>query len=341
MGKNSKVKMASGRGEDDSELPSSAVSAEVSASAMNDNWTLQSALKRLEFVENENDALRRRMNYHENDIFSTLEVRLEDIKKSYNEQINSLFYEISEGIGPASRRLIVGSGSIATNGKGETFYAQHGRKEFVPRHSLFSIMLSGDENYRTIFNIVLTVLILWGGNFLISDMMHSELGQPNFDLLIWGVVRDLGPFSINWCLMFLATFFVIPLAHVAAEAYDRKDSNFLESAVFYACMIIYTAIQLSFFLFSKFVVSSRSIPFSMPLAVGFMCEQARMSMKMHSYFREKLLCTFFNYRFACRPMSEKETFFLLHVPGKFLVAMLKLTYILSNFELHRDQVFDF
>ena len=113
----------------------------------------------------------------------------------------------------------------------------HGKiKVYVPRESLFSTMLQYEEghNYRflyslydyylryfsltslllcrTIFNIMIAVLLLWGLNIAFDDINFTVLGLPNFDLIVVGF-RDIGPFLLHWIVMFLASFSVIYLAH--------------------------------------------------------------------------------------------------------------------------------
>jgi hypothetical protein len=66
-----------------------------------------------------------------------------------------------------------------------------------------------DENYRTIFNIALCGLFLWGASLAFDDFLRC--GLPNFELITWGIFKDIGPFAFYWFVMFFATFTVVPL----------------------------------------------------------------------------------------------------------------------------------
>lgn len=168
------------------------------------------------------------------------------------------------------------------------------RKVFSPRESILSTMLDHhDENYRTIFNIALCVLILWGLQLAFDD--YTSSGLPNFDLLTWGIFRDIGSFFYYWSIMLSCTFVIIPLAHFAAETKSKTT--------FFLINFLYGSIQVLAFIFSALVVNSSHKQFAMPLAMGFMAEQARMSMKMHSYYREKVVCHTNNYEFVSKPQT--------------------------------------
>ncbi len=248
------------------------------------NLSYDSCLMRLNYVENEKELLQKKLSKLESDTISILEVKLEEIKTSMDFKIQSLskeLYYLFDKAQDESKSVTIKSTNI------------YKRKEFIPRPSIFSIMLSQrDENYRTIFNMVLCVLILWGLNLAFDDMREKQM--PDWDLLTWGIVKDLKPFFIHWLIMFCTSFVIVPLAHFAAESRGFP--------IFQMVVLIYIILQGIAFYYSATVVSYRDTPFSMPLAVGLMAEQARMSMKMHSYFREKILWYRYNGEYACRPV---------------------------------------
>ena len=147
------------------------------------------------------------------------------------------------------------------------------RKVFVPQESpLSKMLLYDDENYKTLSNIFAVCLMLWGSAMFLDDM--DQLGYPNFDLMIWGVFNDVIPFFRNWFILFFCSFFIVPFAHVWAESKHSITRFFLG--------IVYAVLQVGFFTFSAMVVSNQKAQFSMTLAIGFMVEQTRMSMKMYS-----------------------------------------------------------
>jgi sterol O-acyltransferase len=150
------------------------------------------------------------------------------------------------------------------------------------------------ENYRTIFNIALSVLVLWGLSMILDDYMKK--GLPNWDLLFWGLTRDIDLFIKAWLIIFSSTFSIIFLAHGATETRNKYT--------YYSVLFVYTCIQLSLFAYSAWQVSFRAQQMAMPLAMGLMAEQARMSMKMHSYFREKITWKLFNGEYSRAPVTS-------------------------------------
>jgi hypothetical protein len=210
-----------------------------------------------------------------------LEASLEDIKHDFNTKVADLTLELED----------IYNAQNKSSSKKKGF----DRKAFTPQESLLSKMLNyNDENYKTIFNLSVVTLLLWGFALAYDDYEMS--GRLNYDLLLWGIVRDIGPFFQNWIMMFLYSFLVIPFSHWAGET----QSNVL----FYTYITIYTILQLLLFAFSGYIVNCHTPRFAMPLAIGFMAEQSRISMKMHSYFREKILWKRFNEKYASRPKSK-------------------------------------
>ena len=164
--------------------------------------------------------------------------------------------------------------------------------------------------------LAICVLALWGSKLAFYD--YLERGLPNFELLTWGIFRDIQPFFVNWFIMFASTFSIVFLSHFTAES---------KGLMFQVLVLVYILLQLSFFYFSGWVVSSRTVPFAMPLAIGFMAEQARLSMKMHSYFREKVLWHRRRGQYSSQPISAG------HVPvlGLAIPSSEYITQELQNF----------
>jgi len=203
-----------------------------------------------------------------------------------SDEIQGLFSRVGESEG---KERIVHKGTKET------------RKVFVPQDSLLSKMLSyEDENYKTIFNLFVSVLIMWGLSLAFDDFSRSK-GEYHYELLAWGLWRDLEAFAKFWLLMFFMSFVIVPLAHFAAEC--KEQGKWLS---FLFLKLVYVALQVAFFAYSTYIVRSSSPTgglFAVPLGLGFMCEQCRMSMKMHAYMREKVLWRHFAAKYACAPRS--------------------------------------
>ena len=72
--------------------------------------------------------------------------------------------------------------------------------------------------------------------------------------------------------MFCGSFVIVIMAHFSTVSQGFPSLQIL------TC--IYALCQVCLFAYSFFVVYCRTRPFAMPLAVAFMAEQARMSMKV-------------------------------------------------------------
>ena len=260
-----------------------------------DKQTFDASLARLHQLESENMRLQRSIEKVVTESRLYLEASIEDLKLDFNRKIMNLSTHL---------QTVYEENSILNTENSSRLLGAFNRKIFLPRESILSKMLHySDENYKTLFNIAISVLILWGLWLAIED--YDTVGNPNFDLLIWGIFRDLGPFSFNWMIMFVSCFTVIFMAHFAAIS-----KGFPTFQVF---ILIYTCFQLFMFYFSWRVVYLRAVPFAMPLAVGFMAEQARMSMKVHAYFREKILWNRFEAMFSSEPKCS-DNYSLFHLP---------------------------
>jgi sterol O-acyltransferase len=147
-------------------------------------------------------------------------------------------------------------------------------------------------------------------------------GTPNFDLLIWGIFEQLNLFLYYWFLMLISSFLTLYLAHFTLTSQNTLIKGFF--------ILLYMGYQVISFLYSAWVVSSNpysSKPFPLPLAIGFMAEQARLSMKIHSYYREKICCEYFQYQFSAKPQSV----YYPHAKSSLSIAIPTYDYMYSEF----------
>jgi sterol O-acyltransferase len=250
---------------------------------------LDSAQEKLKMIKEEKQKIDEYVSYINIESRMRLEACIEDLKKGLDDKLSTLADSLQTMYRPET---------ALQNKSVRPKRAPNARKEFVPRDSTLSIMLHyNDENYKTIFNIMVIVLLLWGISIAVDDILSpTGQGLPNFDLISWGLLKDLQPFLKHWAIMFLGSFLIIPLAHVSAAS----KSTF----VFFLSVLAYICFQIGAFAFSTWVVMNPLQPFAMSLGMGFMAEQCRMSLKMHSYFREKVCWKRFNEKFACAPKSS-------------------------------------
>jgi sterol O-acyltransferase len=265
-----------------------------------DTATIEASLERLRQLEEENLVFSDRIAKVVTESRLYMEASIEDLKTDFNRKISNLSGQLQS--------VYKENAIVSSSSKSGRTLGPYNRKLFLPRESMLSKMLDhNDENYKTIFNIALSVLFLWGIWLALED--YEEIGIPNFELLTWGIIRDLGPFFANWSVMFFGCFSIVLMAHFAAVSKGFP--------AFGALVGVYASFQIAMFCFSWKVVFCREKRFSLPMSVGFMAEQIRMSMKIHAYFREKVLWERFGGKFASQPKScdaSHSTFFGLPFP---------------------------
>jgi sterol O-acyltransferase len=269
---------------------------------------LDSAQERLRTIQEEKKKIEDYVSYISTESRLRLEVCIEDLKKGLDEKLSELADNLQNVYQPEA---------ATQNKNGQIKRPPNFRKVFVPRDSTLSIMLHyDDENYKTIFNILVIVLLLWGASIAFDDIYSPNgTGLPNIELISWGLFRDSEPFIKHWAVMFMGSFLIVPIAHLSAAC----TSPFL----YILSILAYIMWQICAFWFSTWVVMNPLQPMAMSLGIGFMAEQCRMSLKMHSYYREKVMWKRFNSQYACEPKSAA---IILGVP------IPDTTYLFSEYE---------
>ena len=253
----------------------------VHSGYLEDNLTLEACRDRLRRVTARNEELEQFSTHIATQIHFKLDSTLQELRQKLDDEISDVSNSVKS----------IFSTELQKKTKGDK--VRPTRKIFLPQESpLSKMLLYDDENYKTLSNILAVCLVLWGSAMFLDDV--DQLGYPNYDLLVWAIFEDLVPFFKNWFVLFFASFIIVPFAHVWAE------SKFFLSK--YILVLAYLLLQVAFFTFSAWVVFNDKTQFSMTLAIAFMVEQTRMSMKMHSYLREKVMWQTFN--FSVKPVSS-------------------------------------
>jgi hypothetical protein len=256
--------------------------------------TAESLLQRLQAVEAEKRDLEQYVEHITVESKLKLESSLEELKSGLEGKLNDLSSRLQHMYHPD---ISTGAITRPLKGKRISFDKNLYRKEFIPQESLLSKMLHyNDENYKTIFNIMIVVLVLWACGLAFDDI--TVQGLPDFGLLHWGIVRDFGVFMKYWFGMLAACIVCsLFLAHSIASARNRL--------AYYLSLAVYIAVQIAAFGASTWVIGhSTPARFSMPMAIAFMSEQSRMSMKMHSYIREKVTWQKYGGRLSAEPQTS-------------------------------------
>lgn len=153
-------------------------------------------------------------------------------------------------------------------------------KVHIYRESLLSIMFHNDKNYKTLYYMILNLflyLLLW---VLISD--YKKTGNI-IDVEFWVNTFSGLPIIMGyWLCIFICSFsivFYVKLIQWYSQTYNKIN--------YYLFFLGYLAMQffIYFFVFYKLSQHQFKIPCNLIISI----EMARISMKIHGYFREKIL----------------------------------------------------
>ena len=146
--------------ERDGSTVSHMINSSGSTAVGNLNLNLEASIQRLEVVEEENRRLNKAISRVVSESRMVLESSIVDLQIDFNQKISQLseklqsMYDEDTALHPSLSRP----------------RGLFNRKLFLPRESLLSTMLHhNDENYKTIFNIAISVLFLWGIWLAIED----------------------------------------------------------------------------------------------------------------------------------------------------------------------------
>jgi sterol O-acyltransferase len=153
-------------------------------------------------------------------------------------------------------------------------------KNFLYRESTLSVLFDNDINLKSLYYLIVNLfiwLLLW---VMIGDikasgrMIHIEFWLETF--------KGLDKTIMLWVFMFLYSFLIVP--YVKFIEFSAKRNGKINYFLFF---IIYLAYQLILYQL-VFAFSNRS-ELQVPCRLIISCEMIRFSLKIHAYFREKLL----------------------------------------------------
>ena len=149
-------------------------------------------------------------------------------------------------------------------------------KVFKQRESLLSNHLTG-SGFRTLENIFIAFLILLGFHICINEYFDRGSFVPDLETFFYAFGQ-----LPKVCMTTFSTYgvhlFVVPLVQMI------KANKGMHWIIY---MTLYGWIQLAVYGISLYSCYSNSLPPASAMIVS--CEMARVSMKTHAYFREKLI----------------------------------------------------
>lgn len=173
----------------------------------------------------------------------------------------------------AAASAAAASASASSNGNGAK------QKEFVWRDSHLTTLFRTSSDIQTVYNVFAAVLILFALKVWINDAFNSTRdegsGGPSISLLLWnfgGVTRVVA----LWCAFFLTHCLLLPV--MWAWRCGRIGDTLYTG--------LYVLHQCAFLVGFGFAISRADLPVGSSMIL--LCEQVRMAMKAHSFWRETI-----------------------------------------------------
>eukprot|EP01138_Halocafeteria_seosinensis_P012375 gb/GECG01012645.1/.p1 GENE.gb/GECG01012645.1/~~gb/GECG01012645.1/.p1 ORF type:complete len:486 (+),score=64.59 gb/GECG01012645.1/:1-1458(+) len=168
-----------------------------------------------------------------------------------------------------------GSSSYENSKENQRLYHLFFEKTFEKRESLLTDMLDSSPNYKTLYNISVSVMMWMMVNMMV-DAYLKDGTVMDFSFLVWGFSGADDVVRV-WLAMFVAAFLIVPFVQLI-NSFDIP--LLVWGPVYLVYQLLFIAIPTAF-------VFQSSLP--PPSAMILMCEQTRMCMKVHAYLREKML----------------------------------------------------
>jgi hypothetical protein len=149
-------------------------------------------------------------------------------------------------------------------------------KVFEQRDSLLTESTQKGKEAHTVFNIFVAILIL----IFLKLIMHDVFSKGYYFIdmtLLFNLARDLQLFWVYWIPNFVFSFIIVVFVNVIIKFK-------LSHHVYLPIYILIIIIAYAFPIYAALALSD-----SVLIGMILTCEMVRLSMKMHAYFREKLL----------------------------------------------------
>jgi sterol O-acyltransferase len=202
-----------------------------------------------------------------------LKIMLKQAVSSLRQELNTSVSSLSEDLDSFQRTFVqkIKEESSSSTPKEARFFAQKVHKFRMP---WLSTMLRNDD-IRTIYNIFLSIMLVMILGVVMNEFLTTG-NILNLSLVYWafGKLNIAVPF---WVCMVLWSLTVVYLVVIISE---NKLGKRVWIPAYITLQVLLYASSCVFAIYNK-----------LPIATAFFItiEMARISMKMHSYFREKML----------------------------------------------------
>ena len=257
---------------------------------------LKSMIKEYEKIDNSQEEIHeKRMSIGEN-LTSTLEM-LGDVKGGTLSNINTLINEYLSNtrieMNILENSLIELRNSFSVDKLMKQDFVE---KRHTFRQSILSIMLLHDKNIFALYTLIVAFflwLVVW---VFVDDYITTKTLDYN---RIKSMFSGFGTVIITWIIIYLYSFLIVIYIKIV-EVLSTLTNKINYTSV----IIIYVFYQLILYIFASIVVFHSEIAMACGMIIG--CEMARLSMKIHAYFREKLLYGLKNFHMKIALFSPQK-----------------------------------
>lgn len=203
------------------------------------------------------------------------ESKIQTMHQEFHAQLKALSWEMHEEMRSQANKLLEAHKPEKDFTEFPTKSKRDSEKQFKYQESILSIMFEKDQSIKTLYHIAIASLSVFFINLILRDYKETGL-LIDLDTLMSIFNRPDAVFNI-WIRVFCFHLLII---HFTRWVHFSKPSTYIWGP-------IYGLFHLSMLTYSAYNCFYYELEFASSMIV--VCECLRMNMKMHSYFRNKLL----------------------------------------------------
>lgn len=240
---------------------------------------IQTVLKDYEIYSKKNQEMQMKRENISNELKSTLSLVNEDPKK----KLKALMESLDSWINSTKNEMEITKNALQTF-EDNTHSDMIKKKNFIEKFHIYresglSTLFKSDKNMKSLYYLVLT-LFSWYFLYSLTNDYHKTGSIIDFEF--WKrSFCGYKEFISFWFIMLLYMLIIIPYVK-----FIESDSKKIKRVRF-IYFIIYLIFQLIIYIVAFWFIFSRKLSVACSLATG--AEITRFSLKIHGYFREKML----------------------------------------------------
>lgn len=238
---------------------------------------IMSAIDNLESMEvDQNRGEQERMKDFKEKMLESLEDQIHSARENLHSEVSNAFKlfdnKLSETLSEIKDMKISLNGETLDNTKKPKLYSE---KTFSHHDSLLTVLFRSKEEFKTLYHIALASMILLMCNLVFHD--YTEYGTfIDYETFVWCF--------LNYDVVIKAWFILIAYSLGIILIVQLIQKFNLGRKIW---IPMYVTFWLGFYVYATFVSDRFELNFGSAMII--LCESTRVSFKVHSYFRNKLL----------------------------------------------------